>query len=165
MFEYWFKRGVVRGTGSDGSTQTDLIFASVSTKEQWKAQGDYFKRKHLYDQATHCYAKSGDEFLYLQKEVQACKFIQDADSERSLYTKAAILLLEADELHHDIRYLSNAAVCLMKTQPPKYLDAAKLYEKLGKVCVFMHMIVNVHYDIGFHTSKQPKNTLFVDCSI
>jgi len=137
VFDYWHKRGLVKvvSTGEGGDSKHDLIFASISTPEQWKVQGDYFRKKHLWEQAQHCYEKSGQEHAHLAKLSNAYLLIQRARTQfsPSLFRDAAIRLLECDQLHHDIQCITNAAICLRKTRPPRYLDAAKLFEKLGEI--------------------------------
>lgn len=137
VFDYWHKRGLVKvvSTSEGGDSKHDLIFASISTPEQWKVQGDYFRKKHLWEQAQHCYEKSGQEHAHLAKLSNAYLLIQRARTQFSptLFRDAAIRLLECDQLHHDIQCITNAAICLRKTRPPRYLDAAKLFEKLGEI--------------------------------
>ena len=41
--------------------------------------------------------------------------------------------LECDELHHNLHYLNGAALCLRYSKPPKYHEAAKLFERLNKL--------------------------------
>ena len=137
VFDYWHKKGLVKvvSTSEHGDGKHDLIFASISTPEQWKVQGDYFRKKCLWEQAQHCYEKSGQENAHLAKLSNAYLLIQRARTQFSptLFQDAAICLLECDQLHHDIQYITNAAICLRKTRPPRYLDAAKLFEKLGEI--------------------------------
>ena len=82
MFDYWHKRDlvkVVQAQPSKGSQGVyTLVFASNSTPEQWKAQGDNFKKKHLWEQAILCYQRAGPENEYLAKEARAYHLIQRA---------------------------------------------------------------------------------------
>ena len=80
MFDYWHKRGLVKvvSTTEGGESKHNVIFASISTTEQWKVQGDYFSRKHLWEQAQHCYEKSGPENAHLAKQANAYLLIQRA---------------------------------------------------------------------------------------
>ena len=137
VFDYWHKRGLVKvvSTSEGGDSKHDLIFASISTPEQWKVQGDYFRKKHLWEQAQHCYEKSGQEYTHLAKMSNAYLLIQRARTQFSaaLFRDAAVCLLECDQLHHDVQCITNAAICLRKTRPPRYIDAAKLFEKLGEI--------------------------------
>ena len=137
MFDYWHKRNlvkVVQAQPSDGSQGVyTLVFASNSTPEQWKAQGDNFKKKHLWEQAILCYQRAGQENEYLAKEARAYHLIQRARHQRpQLYLEAALSFLECDELHHNLHYLNGAALCLRNSKPPKYHEAAKLFECLGE---------------------------------
>ena len=137
MFDYWHKRGLVKvvSTTESGESKHDVIFASISTTEQWKVQGDYFRRRHLWEQAQHCYEKSGLENAHLAKQANAYLLIQRARAQLNptLFRDAAICLLECDQLNHDVKCLSSAAVCLRKTKPPRHVDAAKLFERLGDI--------------------------------
>ena len=136
MFDYWHKRDlvkVVQAHPSKGSQGVyTLVFASNSTPEQWKAQGDNFKKKHLWEQAILCYQRAGPENEYLAKESRAYHLIQRARHQKpQLYLEAALSFLECDELHHNLHYLNGAALCLRNSKPPKYHEAAKLFERLG----------------------------------
>ncbi len=137
MFDYWHKRDlvkVVQAHPSKGSQGVyTLVFASNSTPEQWKAQGDNFKKKHLWEQAILCYQRAGPENEYLAKESRAYHLIQRARHQKpQLYLEAALSFLECDELHHNLHYLNGAALCLRNSKPPKYHEAAKLFERLGE---------------------------------
>ena len=138
-FDYWHKRGLVKvvGTNVEGESQQSLIFASISTKEQWKVQGDYFKKRHRWEQAKHCYERSGTENEHLAKEAHAWLLLKQArlpnmPQPPQLYLRAAVLFLEVDRLHHNSIYVSYTASCLVKTRPPRFADAAKLLERLGE---------------------------------
>ena len=138
MFDYWYKRELVKvvraGTLSEIEGMYNLVFASNSTADQWKAQGDNFRKKHLWEQAKLCYERAGEESVYLAKEANAYQLIQNARQQRpGLYFEAAVRFLECDYLHHGIQYINAAALCLRNTKPPKYSTAAKLYEKLGEL--------------------------------
>ena len=136
MFDYWHKRSLVKVVQAQPSGESQgvytLVFASNSTPEQWKAQGDNFKKKHLWDQAILCYQRAGPESEYLAKEAHAYHLIQRARHQKpQLYLEAALSFLECDQLHHSLHYLNGAALCLRNSKPPKYHEAAKLFERLG----------------------------------
>ena len=138
MFDYWHKRDlvkVVQAQPSAGSQDAyTLVFASNSTPEQWKAQGDNFKKKHLWEQAILCYQHAGPENEYLAKEACAYHLIQRARHQKpQLYLEAALNFLECDSLHHSLHYINGAALCLRNSKPPKYIEAAKLFDRLGEV--------------------------------
>ena len=137
MFDYWHKRDlvkVVQAQPSKGSQGVyTLVFASNSTPEQWKAQGDNFKKKHLWEQAILCYQRAGPDNEYLAKEARAYHLIQRARHQKpQFYLEAALSFLECDELHHNLHYINGAALCLRNSKPPKYHEAAKLFERLGE---------------------------------
>ena len=133
MFNYWHKRGLVKVVKAQ-SSEEDVLFASNSTPEQWKTQGDNFKKQKLWEQAIHCYQQAGTENQYLAKEAEIYHLIQRARYQKpQFYLEAAVGFLECDQLRHNLQYLKGAAVCLRYSQPPKYHEAAKLFEKLGKL--------------------------------
>ena len=137
MFDYWHKRNLVKVVQAQPSAGSQgvytLVFASNSTPEQWKAQGDNFKKKHLWEQAILCYQRAGPENVYLAKEAHAYHLIQRARHQKpQLFLEAALSFLECDDLHHNLHYLNGAALCLKNSKPPKYQDAAKLFERLGE---------------------------------
>ena len=145
MFDYWHKRGLVKVVQKEDQLSSAtvesqdkyiLVFASNSTPDQWKAQGENFKKKHLWEQAILCYQHAGPENEYLAKEARAYHLIQQARHQRpqqpQLYLEAALSFLECDELHHNLHYINAAAICLRNAKPPKYHEAAKLFERLNK---------------------------------
>ena len=136
MFDYWHKRSLVKVVqaqpSGEGQGVYSLVFASNSTPEQWKAQGDYFKTKRLWDQAILCYQRAGPESEYLAKEAHAYHLIQrECHQKPQIYLEAALSFLECDQLHHSLHYLNGAALCLRNSKPPQYQEAAKLFERLG----------------------------------
>ncbi len=135
MLKYWHMRDavkVVAAHSGSGEESYSLVFASNSTSEQWKAQGDNFKKKHLWEQALLCYERAGPELAYLVKEAQAYIHIQSAQQQNpQSFQSAALSFLERDELNRSVHCLKRAALCLKKSKPPRYSFAASLYEKLG----------------------------------
>ena len=137
IFDYWVRRGLVRVVKMGEKEEDDkVLFTATSTPEQWQLQGDYFKRKGLWEPAMKCYHKAGATLQ--EKEAEAHLFVQKGKKAQSihekqmLFEKAAEALLLCDYREHDVKYLSNAATCLKIAK--KYSEAAKLYDKLGKVC-------------------------------
>ena len=134
MLHYWHRKGAVRIVaveGSDGQN-FNLGFASNSTPEQWSAQGDNFRKRHLWEQAILCYEKAGTQYQYLAKEARAYHYIQEARQQKpQLFLNAALAFLERDELNHSVNCLNGAALCFKNSRPPKQIVAAKLYERLG----------------------------------
>ena len=138
IFDYWNKQNLVKVVQAQSSAvdegEYSLVFASNSTPEQWKAQGDNFKKRRYWEQAIHCYQNAGTENEYLAKEVQASYLIQCAQKLKlpELYLEAALSLLECDDLHHDRSYIQRAALCLRNSKPPKHHEAAMLLERMGE---------------------------------
>ena len=134
MLDYWHKRNAVKivTAFSDMDQNYNLVFASNSTSDQWKAQGDNFRKKHFWEQAVLCYTRAGSDFIHLVKEAQAFNFIQAARQQKAgLFQDAALKFLESDESKHSVQCISAAALCFKNSKPPKYIQAAKLFERLG----------------------------------
>ena len=134
MLEHWHKRNAVKVVTADTSADQryGLVFASNSTPDQWKAQGDNFRKKHLWEQAILCYQRAGSDYLYLVKEAQAYHLIQGARQHKpALFYEAALRFLECCSLRHSLQCLTGAALCLKNSRPPRYTQAAKLFERLG----------------------------------
>ena len=136
VFDYWICHGLVKVVRV-GETEEDdsLLFTATSTPDQWREQGDYFKKKGLWDPAVKCYRKAGLELLekeaeayaYAQRAKQACS----AHEQQHLFDKAAECFLLCDHNQHDVTFLTNAARCLKNAR--KHSEAAKLFERLGEV--------------------------------
>ena len=74
---------------------------------------------------------------HLQKgmeKLQLIKEISDSTYKVDLFLNAAALFRQANELPLYFHSIKSAAVCLMKLTPPKYREAAQLYEYIGQVC-------------------------------
>ena len=138
MFDLWYKRDLVKVVGDNlagAESQHSLIFASISTTQQWKVQGDYFMRRSRWEQAKHCYDRAGPENVYLSVEANARFVVQQASKQAKpqLYLGAAVDFLRRDQLVHSIQCILFAAQCLRRAKPPKFSPAAVLFERLGKV--------------------------------
>ena len=133
MLDYWHKRGLANVVKTDQNRHS-LVFACNSTSEQWKAQGDNFRKKHLWEQAIHCYEKSDPVGnAHHIKEVRAWLLLQRATKPQD-YFSAAVCFLESDGLLHDTKCISNGMLCVMKANPSKDMctKAAELFEKVGQ---------------------------------
>ena len=138
VFDYWFRRGLIKVIKVDDVTDKDesTLFASTSTSEEWKAQGDYFKKKRLWEPAMKCYRKA--QCLHLELETQAYSLVQQARRQtakskeaQELYLYAAKNFLECDKIVHSYQSLENAARCLMNAK--KYDNAEDLFVLLEMV--------------------------------
>ena len=137
VFVYWCKRNLVKVIKVNDVSEEDqtTLFAATSTPEEWKEQGDYFKKKRLWEPAMKCYQKSG--IVALEMEAKAYFMAQQAHGQKAkemhqLYLQAALAFLQCDQLQHDVKYLANAAKCLKNAK--QHSAAAKLFERLGQVC-------------------------------
>lgn len=130
VFNYWERSELVEIISTSQGHQR-LEFAAASTPQQWKAQGDYMKKREMWKHAIQCYQKAGE--LDLEKEVYALYLEQKAqkDKDPELKLKVALAFLESDELHHDVKFLDRVAEHLMEAQ--KYSEAAWLFEMLSEV--------------------------------
>ena len=138
MFDFWNKQGLVKViqvsdvTGKDQAT----LFSATSTSEEWKSQGDYFKKKNLWEPAMKCYHRA--HCLHLESEANAYSLVQQArkltvksHEIEELYLRAAHAFLECDKLQNKYQCLDNAAKCLKNAK--KYNEAAKLFIQLKQV--------------------------------
>lgn len=139
MFDYWHRRGLVKIVHLSEISDEDesVLFAATSSKEEWKKQGDYFKKKKLWEPAMKCYEKAKE--VYLEKEAMAYCLLQQARAPNlkprdmeELYLKAALAFLECDKCKHDVKFLRYAASFLKKAKRPN--EAGLLYAKLSRVC-------------------------------
>lgn len=135
MFDLWYKQDMVKVVGHGAENQESLIFASISTPQQWKIQGDYFMRRSRWEQARHCYDRAGPESHCLYLEANARLLVQTAMKQGNprMYIDAAIDFLHSDELTHNVQCLRLSAQCLRRARPSKLTSAAKLFERLKEV--------------------------------
>ena len=142
MFDYWHRRGLVKIVRLNEISQTEesALFAATSTKEEWKKQGDYFKKKKLWEPAMKCYVKA--EEVHLEKEAKAYSLVQQARAPNlkpreveELYFQAALAFLECDKSKHDVKLLRYAASFLKKAKQPD--EAGLLYTKLSRVSALL----------------------------
>ena len=155
MFDYWVRRGLVRVVRL-GETEEDdsVLFTATSTPEQWQQQGDYFRRKGLWEPAMKCYHKSGSELQ--EREAEAYLHAQKARQSKNLreviglFENAAVAFLCCDRIKHDVKFLNNAAKCLKNSK--RHSDAARLFEKLGQV-----MIRDIIYDVQSRENQDNRN--------
>ena len=135
VFDYWHKRGLAKVIQIDDISKDESgLFVTSSTKEEWEEQGDYFKKKQLWEPAKKCYQKAGHPLL--EMEAEAYSLVQQAREHKGkemqdLYLKAVLAFLNCDQFCHEVKRLANAATCLKNAK--RYGDAAKLFEKLGQV--------------------------------
>lgn len=141
MFDYWHRRGLVKIIRLNEISEKDesALFAATSTKEEWKKQGDYFRKKKLWEPAMKCYIKA--EEVYLEKEAKAYCLVQQARvpnlkarEVEELYLKAALAFLECDKSKHDVKLLRYAASFLKKAKRSN--EAGLLYAKLNRVSYY-----------------------------
>ncbi len=126
---------VVRINDVTKENQT-TIFSATSSEEEWKLQGDYFKKKRLWEPAMKCYQRAKSP--YLESEARAYYLAQQArgdnlrpDEIRAIYLQAAHAFLKCDESKHDYQCLENAAKCLKNAK--KYSESSQLFVLLGQV--------------------------------
>ena len=144
VFDYWSKCGlvkVVRISDIQNEAQNTL-FSATSSKEEWKAQGDYFKKKRLWEPAMKCYRRA--ECPHLESEARAYSLAQQAHTPglrrieiEEIYLKSAHAFLKCDQALHDYSCLENAAKCLKNAK--RYKESSQLYIHLGQVSSsFLH---------------------------
>lgn len=138
MFDYWSKQGLVKVISVDDITEEDqsTLFSATSSVEEWKSQGDYFKKKKLWEPATKCYRKANCP--HLESEARAYSLAQKArtpglkrNEVNAIYLEAAHAFLKCDQSQHDYQCLDYAARCLKNAK--KYKESSQLYIYLGQV--------------------------------
>ena len=138
MFHYWDKKELVKVIRIDDITEKDqtTLFSATSSAEEWKSQGDYFKKKRLWEPAMKCYQKAN--CFHLESEAKAYSLAQEArrpglkrNEINEIYLKAAHAFLKCDSAQHDYQYLENAAKCLKNAK--RFSDSSRLYMLLGQV--------------------------------
>ena len=138
VFDYWSKRGLVKVIRIGDITKEDhsALFSATSSTEEWKSQGDYFKKKRLWEPAMKCYQKANCH--HLVSEARAYSLAQQARAPglkrneiNEIYLEAAHAFLKCDQSQHDYQCLENAAKCLKNSK--KYIESSRLYVLLGQV--------------------------------
>lgn len=141
MFDYWSKRDLVKVIRIDDITTEDqsTLFSATSSEEEWRSQGDYFKKKRLWEPAMKCYQKANCP--HLQSEARAYSLAQQARTPglkraeiNDIYLKAAHAFLKCDQSQHDYQCLENASKCLKNAK--KYKESSHLYVLLGQVSIY-----------------------------
>jgi tetratricopeptide (TPR) repeat protein len=149
MFNYWYKRNLVKIVETHGNDAYGVVFAANSAPEQWKAQGDNLMEKHHFEQALHCYRRAGKENKHLVKKADAYCLLQYAlnfqghsKGNPKLWLELVIKFLETTEYYirsnsldcmTSVELLNNAAMCLRTSQLPRFSQIARLFEHIGKV--------------------------------
>ena len=143
VFYYWSKRDLVKviRVGDISNEDQSTLFSVTSSKEEWKNQGDYFKKKRLWEPALKCYLKAG--LPHLESEARAYSLAQQAHTPglrrteiSDIYLQAALAFLKCDQSQHDYQCLENAAKCLKNAR--RLNEASELYVLFGQVSPFCH---------------------------
>ena len=133
MFYYWISSGLVQPVKVGDSVEDDEILfkTNPSTPDEWEAQGNVYKDRHLWEPAIKCYVLANAP--HLEKEAEAYMLAQQAKKaevpkkKQQLYVKAAGYFLVSDSYVHNIGLLQNAAQCFRNAK--QYNEAASLYER------------------------------------
>ena len=142
VFDYWSKRGLVKVVHINKSSEEDqsALFSATSSKEEWKLQGDYFKKKRLWEPAMKCYQRA--DCPHLESEARAYSLAQQAHTPglrrieiEEIYLKSAHAFLKCDQSQHNYQCLENAAKCLKNAK--RYKESSQLYFYLGQVSFFI----------------------------
>ena len=143
MFHYFQKRDLVKvvsvpSSGKDGedSSAVESMIAAVSSSEDWKKQGDYFKKRCLWDLAILCYSKAGLPELTREVKAYSCvlmgkKYKHEVKKMKEYFVTASLNFFECLKLQPSAKWIENAAVCLFNAR--EYDLAAPLFERLGQV--------------------------------
>ncbi len=155
VFDYWYRRGLIKVIRVDEVTEQEesTLFASTSTSEEWKTQGDYFKKKNLWEPAVKCYQKA--QCTSLEYEAHGYSLVQHArrpntktKEAQELYLLAAKYFLDSNKLENNYQCLENAARCLMNSK--KYNAASDLFVLLGRVSILtfrLNLMNTLYYNL------------------
>ena len=144
IFYYFQKRSLVTMLSAPGSTlssskiseATEQSFAKLSSLEDWKEEGDYFKNNKNWDMAIFCYNKAGmDELVQETKAYSNMRMAITVDKKHN-YLKASLNFLRAFDIHPLKKWITKAATCLFNAC--KYDLAASLFLKLQRVRVVIY---------------------------
>lgn len=145
MYYFLMKKGLVQSLSVSDMTGEDVdkVFVQESTPEEWKARGDYFMKKKLWEPAQKCYNKCGEVVLAMEAEAfslvtMARKAGDQPKVSRQLCQQAASLFLQCATTPDNLfqRHLRNAATCLYNSK--EWLVAAQLYESIQEVSHAWH---------------------------
>ena len=143
MFHYFQKRDLVKivsvpssGTGSEDGSTVESMIAAVSSADDWKKQGDYFKKRCLWDLAILCYSKAGMPELTREVKAYSCvlmgkKYKHDVKKMKEYFVTATLNFFECLKFQPSAKWIENAAVCLFNAR--EYDLAAPLFGRLGQV--------------------------------
>ncbi len=153
IFEYWRKKELISVIHIGDETNKDFVKAlsAKSSLEDWKSQGDYFKKTGHWEQAMKCYQNAMKHYpeakcSHLEQEVKAYYFLQRVpashmdnshqETRNALYLQAAHAFLKSSQFQHNHLFLENAAKCLVKVK--NYSLSSHLYLHLGQVSSFVY---------------------------
>ena len=140
VFDYWSKRSLVKVVHISDINKEEQknLFSATSSKDEWKSQGDYFKKKRLWEPAMKCYQRA--DCPHLESEARAYSLAQQAHTPglrridiEEIYLKSAHAFLKCDQTQHNYSCLENAAKCLKNAK--KYNESSELHIHLGQVCM------------------------------
>ena len=131
MYEFFIKKGLVKKEFNKSDTD---FTTEESTAEEWKAAGDFFISRHLWEQARTSYFRAQDA----SRVYQVHAFME---AQKSKFLNAAGYFLKAGSIVHDRKVLIRAAKCfkaatfkISKDEKIHCHDKiARFLEKLGKV--------------------------------
>ena len=130
MYEFFVTKGLIKEFN-----ESDIDFTTEeSTAEEWKAAGDFFMSRQLWEQAQTSYLRAQDA----SRLYQVHAFME---AQKSKFLNAAGYFLKAGTIVHDRKVLIRAAKCFKAatfkiSKDEKihcYNEIAQFLEKLGKV--------------------------------
>ena len=148
MFHYFQKRNLVKvvstnNTGSIERSNMQSMFTIISTPEEWKKQGEYFKKKCLWDLAVMCFNKAGMPELACEAHAYSSvllgnKHKSEPKKTREHFLSAAISFFKCLQLQQSAKWIKMAALCLFNAR--EYALAAPLFLKIRQVCTCTSVI-------------------------
>lgn len=129
-FHYFLARDLARIAQTEDNNEN--LFASPSSTEAWKKQGDYLLSKELFEHAITCYQKANEPQLQYSTAGIYYFVMARNTADKNLYQAGAVYFLEADKIKHSSEFVKKAARCLMDGNYNSH--SARLYEAIGEVC-------------------------------
>ena len=152
MFHYFQKRNLVKVVSTDKShnieqSNMQSMFAIVSTPDEWKRQGEYFKKKYLWDLAVVCFNKAGMPELACEAHAYSSvllgnKHKSEPKKMREHFLSAAISFFKCLQLQQSAKWIKMAALCLFNAR--EYSLAASLFSRIGQVCTYLVKVKNLN---------------------
>ena len=149
MFYYFQKIDLVRvllpkaDSDKKGIEHMDhLMFTKVSTPEEWKRQGDYFRLRKIWETAILCYEKAGIIELVNETKGDYNMWMAQKENQKQHYLQATLNYLRDFDIKPSVKRINKAATCLYNAC--KYELSAALFLKIHEASIIVYL-ENTYY--------------------